>query len=143
MLSRHVTFYLREVHCIFKYLLVTIPCRASFSLVMLRQALAQKLQEKQNIWSKRYSWNIKNSICRFYVSKLRELLLWTIRRLYFPKQIAFVYPNAKSFNESVQSSITIKVFYLNTSFLMWLEPYDYIILFNTDSYLVGRDKHNQ
>ena len=48
-LSRHVTFYLREVHCIFKYLLVTIPCRASFSLVMLRQALAQKLQEKPNI----------------------------------------------------------------------------------------------
>ena len=46
-LSRHVTFYLREVHCIFKYLLVTIPCRASFSLVMLRQALAQKLQENK------------------------------------------------------------------------------------------------
>ena len=129
-MSRHVTFYLREVHSIFKYLLVTIPCRASFSLVMLRQALAQKLQEKQNIWSKRYSWNIKNSICRFYVSKLRELLLWTIRRLYFPKQIALSTQMQKLLMSLFKVQLRSKFFYLNTSFLMWLEPYDYIIIFN-------------
>ena len=38
--------------------------------------------------------------------------------------------NAKRFNESVQSSITIIGFYLDTSFLMRLERYDYTIMLN-------------